>query len=97
MAAEAGVLGVPFIRHNGFVGRISYLDELENTYHLGFGVPADEPEAVLATLRLLLDDRDRKSRWQERRTRMLSDKIDVAKYIVEQLCAQGEDGKEPVE
>ena len=26
MAAEAGVLGVPFIRCNDFVGRIGYLD-----------------------------------------------------------------------
>ena len=29
MAAEAGVLGVPFVRFNDFVGRLSYLHELE--------------------------------------------------------------------
>jgi len=29
MAAEAGVLGTPFVRFNDFVGRIGYLDELE--------------------------------------------------------------------
>ena len=40
MAAEAGVLGVPFVRFNDFVGRIGYLRELEDTYHLGFGVHA---------------------------------------------------------
>ena len=35
MAAEAGVLGVPFVRFNDFVGRIGYLRELEGTpYHL---------------------------------------------------------------
>ena len=38
MAAESGVLGVPFIRFNDFVGKISYLDELENNYKLGFGI-----------------------------------------------------------
>lgn len=40
MAAEAGVLGVPFVRFNDFVGRIGYLKELEDVYHLGFGVHA---------------------------------------------------------
>lgn len=40
MAAEAGVLGVPFVRFNDFVGRIRYLRELEDKYRLGFGVHA---------------------------------------------------------
>ena len=40
MAAEAGVLGVPFVRFNDFVGRIGYLRELEDIYHLGFGIHA---------------------------------------------------------
>ena len=40
MAAEAGVLGVPFVRFNDFVGRIGYLRELENIYELGYGIHA---------------------------------------------------------
>ena len=40
MAAEAGVLGVPFVRFNDFVGRIGYLRELEDIYHLGAGIHA---------------------------------------------------------
>ena len=40
MAAEAGVLGVPFVRFNDFVGRIGYLRELEDTYELGYGIHA---------------------------------------------------------
>lgn len=40
MAAEAGVLGTPFIRFNDFVGRIGYLRELEDTYALGYGIHA---------------------------------------------------------
>ena len=48
MAAEAGVLGVPFVRFNDFVGRIGYLRELEDTYELGYGIhasvlPVDSP------------------------------------------------------
>ncbi len=40
MAAEAGVLGVPFVRFNDFVGRIGYLRELEDIYELGYGIHA---------------------------------------------------------
>ena len=36
MAAEAGVLGVPFIRYNDFVDRIGYLSDLEDKYKLGY-------------------------------------------------------------
>ena len=32
--------GLPFVRFNDFVGRIGYLRELEDTYHLGFGIKA---------------------------------------------------------
>ena len=42
MAAEAGVLGVPFVRFNDFVGRIGYLRELEDTYELGYGIHATQ-------------------------------------------------------
>lgn len=40
MAAEAGVLGTPFVRFNDFVGRIGYLRELEDRYLLGYGIHA---------------------------------------------------------
>ena len=40
MVAEAGVLGVPFVRFNDFVGRIGYLRELEDKYELGYGIHA---------------------------------------------------------
>ena len=48
MAAEAGVLGVPFVHFNDFVGRIGYLRELEDKYELGYGIhasvlPPDSP------------------------------------------------------
>ncbi|MFH1000132.1 MAG: DUF354 domain-containing protein, partial [Bacteroidota bacterium] len=47
MAAEAMVLGTPSIRINTFVGKISYLEELENHYQLGYGfLPYDEKEIL---------------------------------------------------
>ena len=84
MAAEAAVLGVPFIRYNDFVGRIGYLNELENVYHLGFGIKASEKgsaDKMYKTLTDLLSMPDLKEEWQKRRQKMLSEKIDYAKFL----------------
>lgn len=81
MAAEAGVLGVPFIRFNDFVGRIGYLDELENRYQLGFGIRPDEEDKLYKTVDRLLKMPNRRSVFQERRIVMLSEKINFAEFL----------------
>ena len=101
MAAEAGVLGVPFVRFNDFVGRIGYLRELEDTYELGYGIhasvlPADSPirrndgsvqpsgvEELYKRIEALvaMPSEQRRKVWAERRTQMLSDKIDCAQFL----------------
>ena len=81
MAAEAGVLGVPFIRFNDFVGRIGYLNELENIYRLGFGIKHSDDELLITTIRKLLCIPNLKEEWQSRRQKMLSEKIDVANFL----------------
>ena len=81
MAAEAGVLGTPFIRFNDFVGRIGYLNELENKYKLGFGIKPSEEEKLFSTIRILLNTPDLRQEWQKRRQKMITDKIDVAAFM----------------
>ncbi|WP_051315438.1 DUF354 domain-containing protein [Algoriphagus terrigena] len=81
MAAEAGVLGVPFIRYNDFVGRISYLEELENKYELGFGIRPGNHSELLEKTDFLLNLSDRKEIFQDRRRRMLDEKIDLADFF----------------
>ena len=101
MAAEAGVLGVPFVRFNDFVGRIGYLRELEDVYQLGYGIhatplTADSPirradgseqpsgvEALYAKVQemVAMKDEERKALFQERRKKMLSEKIDCSKFL----------------
>jgi len=82
MAAESGVLGVPFVRFNDFVGRIGYLDELENTYELGFGIKPDNEEKLIQKLEFLMDTKDLKIEFQRRRAKMLEDKINVADFLL---------------
>lgn len=84
MAAEAAVLGVPFVRFNDFVGRIGYLNELENVYHLGFGIKASEAgaaERMYEVVEKILATPNLKEEWQRRRQKMLSEKIDYAQFL----------------
>ena len=82
MAAEAAMLGVPFIRVNDFVGKISYLNELENTYQLGTGISPGEEQKLLAKAEEYLSVNHLKKIYQERRTKMLSEKIRVKDFLV---------------
>ena len=116
MAAEAGVLGVPFVRYNDFVGRIGYLRELEDVYELGYGIhasalPADSPirtsggavqpsgtEALYKAVEQLvaMDPDERRTTFQQRRQKMLADKIDCAKfltYFIEQYPSSAQEVK----
>ena len=101
MAAEAGVLGVPFVRFNDFVGRIGYLRELEDIYELGYGIHAT-PLAANSSIRradgsvqpsgveelykrveqlVAMPSEERRAIFQSRRQKMLSVKIDCAKFL----------------
>lgn len=86
MAAEAGVLGVPFVRFNDFVGRIGYLRELEDVYELGYGIKASSEGSVEALCNrvqelVAMDAEERKAIFAQRRERMLNEKIDCAKFL----------------
>ena len=86
MAAEAGVLGVPFVRFNDFVGRIGYLRELEDKYELGYGIKASDEGSVDALCERVetlvsMPSAERKATFQSRREKMLSEKIDCAKFL----------------
>ena len=81
MAAEAGVLGVPFIRFNDFVGRIGYLRELEDVYQLGYGIKTDEVDKLYEAIKALIKMQGRKAVFQTRRAQMLSEKVDLAAFL----------------
>ena len=104
MAAEAGVVGTPFVRLNDFVGRLSYLHELEAPtdytprsdgyvprvdahvpdevhYSLGYGHKTADVEGFFASIERWLAMPDRKAVCAERREKMLSEKVDYAKFL----------------
>ncbi len=83
MAAESGVLGVPYVRFNDFVGKIGYLNELENKYQLGYGITPDREEELYETVNMLLAMPDRKDVFLARKQRMLEEKINFATFLTD--------------
>jgi predicted glycosyltransferase len=87
MTIEAAVLGVPCLRCNTFVGRISCLNELEKDYGLTKGFLPEESNKLLATVNEWLADlEDIRDKMQNRRNKMLTDKIDLADWQWAMLC-----------
>jgi uncharacterized protein len=82
LSVEAAMLGVPSLRFNDFVGKISVLEELEHSYGLTFGVCPDEPNKLFQILEELLNLKNMKEEFQLRRKRMLSEKINVKAFMV---------------
>lgn len=80
MTSEAAVIGIPSIRCNSFVGKISYLEEEEHKYGLTYGFKPDDFESLLNKVKELLETPDLKSEWQKKRDVMLKDKIDVTAF-----------------
>jgi predicted glycosyltransferase len=80
MCAEAGLLGVPFIRYNDFVGKIGYLNEIEKNYKLGFGIETKNPNAVLEVSQKILETKNIKEEWQLKKARIFDEKLDPSEF-----------------
>jgi predicted glycosyltransferase len=84
VTAEAAVLGTPAFRLNGFVGRISYLADLERR-GLAFGFRPGDERPLLAAVLALVDDERRRERFAERRARLLRECVDPLPWLIELL------------
>lgn len=82
MTSEAAVLGVPAIRCNDFVGRISYLEEEEHEYGLTYGYKPCDYAKMISKIKELVLMPDLKKEFQSRRKVMLDEKIDVTAFMV---------------
>jgi predicted glycosyltransferase len=82
MTAEAAVLGTPALRLNDFVGRISYLRELEE-HGLAFGFRVGEEQRLLEAVGHVLSEPSAKAIFAERRARMLASCIDPLPWLVD--------------
>jgi len=81
MAAEAGILGTPFLRYNDFVGKIGYLNELEKDFELGYGFKTNQANQLKNRLNELLYRNNLEKEWALRRQLMLETKHDFSNFI----------------
>lgn len=81
MAVEAAMLGVPGVRFNDFAGKIGVLDELENKYALTYGISSSEPQKMFDKVEELLSVSNLKEVFQQRRQKLLLEKIDVTAFF----------------
>ena len=80
MSTECALLGTPNILINPLSKKVGIHHELQDTYKLKFYF--DDINAAQEKILELLHDENIRLIWQERRQRMLSDKIDVTAFMV---------------
>ena len=82
MTSEAAVLGIPSLRCNTFAGRIAYLEEEEHRYGLTYAFLPSDFDKMLIKLNELLSTPKLQEIWQQKRQKMLDEKIDVTAFWV---------------
>jgi predicted glycosyltransferase len=82
MTAETAVLGRPSLRVNDFVGRISYLEEMEHKYGLTFGFRPLQEERILAKVGELISGEDDEEEWAKKRKRLLQEKVELTGWMI---------------
>lgn len=85
MAVEAAMLGTPSIRFSSFVGKISVLEELEYSYQLTFGILPSNMNELINKIEEILNQTNREEIFNERKNKMLKDKIDVTEFFIETI------------
>ena len=82
MSVESSLLGVPSIRYSSFVGKLSVLEELEHVYGLTFGFLPGEDRKMIEKINELMLIKDIKKVFNDRKLKMLAQKIDVTEFYV---------------
>lgn len=83
MATEAGLLGTPSVYTSSLVGTMGNFDELMTDYGLVQSY-RDPAEAVRQAIELM-QCKNLKAEWAQRREKLLADKIDVTRFVVDML------------
>jgi len=79
MCSEAACLGVPSIRINDFVGKISYLNEIEKRWNLSFGFSPDNFDMALKKIKELSEYNGQI--FIKRRDEMISNCINLTEFL----------------
>jgi len=81
--AEAAVLGTPALHISSYAGRIRYLNELEHRYGLAWSFNPSESNEFVSKLEEMLSLPDPRAAVAAGHDRMLTEKINVAKWFTD--------------
>lgn len=84
MSAEAATMGTTSFRISDFVGKLSYIDELER-YGLSFGFRPDDYELAIKQVSAAVRDPVFKAGCRENLVAFLDDKIDPVPWFADQI------------
>ena len=79
MCSEAACLGIPSVRINDFVGKISNLEELEHKWEMSFGFKPINFKYALEKIEELL--RTPREVFIQRRNRLINEKIKLTDFL----------------
>lgn len=86
MTMEASVLGIPSVRINSHVGKISVLDgELMNKYKLTYGYLPDSSNLAINRIKNLINNTELDDIWVEKRKIMLNEKDDMLEWMIDRF------------
>ena len=84
MSAEAATMGTTSFRISDFVGKLSYIDELER-YGLSFGFRPDDHELALREIGAAVNEPGFKTGCRKKLIAFLDNKIDPVPWFAEQI------------
>jgi hypothetical protein len=82
MTSESAILGTPSLKCNTFAGNLSVPNELEHKYKLCFSFQPEDFDKMILKIKQLISTPNLKQEFQQRRLKMLADKIDVTAFMV---------------
>lgn len=85
MTSEAAMMGVPSIRFNDFVGKISYLERSEKEFDLTYGFNTNNFGGLLIKVRELLNVENLKEKWRKKRIKIENEFIDLNEFILKKI------------
>lgn len=82
MTSEAAILGTPALKCNTFAGKLSVPNELEEKYGLCYSYQPEEFNEFLDKAKELINTKELKDIWRNRKEKFINDKIDVTSFMV---------------
>jgi uncharacterized protein len=81
MCAEAAVLGTPAIEIDDWFADFTQYKELNEKYKLLFGFNCEQSTSIIEKITDILNEKNSFKKYQDRRSIMLQDKIDVSGFL----------------